>query len=100
MTSIGLFISGIFAGWLAEWLFFTFYLNKKNKKHKIEPSKKDVSYTTVERDISNDEQTIDNLTKLKGIGPNLTENLANMGITSFKQLSAIEDDKLLKSLEN
>jgi len=29
MTSIGLFISGIFAGWLAEWLFFTFYLYKK-----------------------------------------------------------------------
>lgn len=68
------------------------------EKSKIELTKE----TRVKTEAQGSEEEtsrIDDLTKLKGIGPKLTEKLASLGITSFKQLSTIKEEDLLEKLD-
>jgi predicted flap endonuclease-1-like 5' DNA nuclease len=182
---MGLFVLGVLVGWLAEWLFFTFWVNdgsknsssdcselsaqlnaknkeidslmaslseaKKNKPAskaesvatttpatsstkkatkpaaKKAPAKKatavksdtatkssetkkaapkktaakkaSVKKSTPAKKTTAKKSTGDDLTKLSGIGPSMAATMAELGITSYKKLAAMDDDILRDMLE-
>jgi len=63
-------------------------IQKSAPRKKAAPVKKSVSKTTG-----------DDLTKLSGIGPSMAATLGELGITSYKELAAMDDDILRDMLE-
>ena len=177
---MGTFVLGILVGWLAEWLFFTFWVKNNSKSdssdcsellvqlraknNEIESLKSSLSKaedsklesvvsssstaasstkasteksssskksatkkavakkpaakdsaktvtktkesspakkakTAVKKKVSNKKILGDDLTKLSGIGPSMAATMAEIGITSFKKLAAMDDDILRDMLE-
>ncbi len=179
---MGTFVLGVLAGWLAEWLFFTFWvkkdangtssdcdelraeLNAKNKEittlkaasnattnKATSVGSSSITATTAKKTVTNatvakktaaatpkkapvkkaplkkagatkklatkkvtpkkatpkkvkiatstKKTSGDDLTKLSGIGPSMAATMAELGITSYKKLAAMDDDILRDMLE-
>ncbi len=68
-------------------------VTKKAVVKKASPAKKVKTSTTTKKASGDD------LTKLSGIGPSMAATMAELGITSYKKLAAMDDDILRDMLE-
>jgi small subunit ribosomal protein S2 len=101
---VGVFILGILAGWLAEWLFITFVMEKKSTN----PTTKPKSVTTTEAETVSQLQSQaqvaanvkqDDFIKLKGIGPKLSASIKAININRYDELASFSGEALLEKLE-
>jgi len=108
---VGVFILGILAGWLAEWLFITFVMDKKQTESVAKfatttsTTKKEVvtespsqKKTAVESTRHNDIKQ-DDFMQLKGIGPKLAASIKAIDINRYDELAAFTGEALLEKLE-
>ncbi|HHL18208.1 MAG TPA: hypothetical protein ENJ33_00575 [Thiothrix sp.] len=117
---VGVFILGILAGWLAEWLFITFVMDKKQinsvetekasqtqiqspsvvEKEKIAATKKTVMENPQVQavELDNDVKQ-DDFMQLKGIGPKLSASIKSININRYDELAALSGEELLEKLE-
>ena len=110
----GIFILGILAGWLMEWIFVRLFVPNPKKKLEaaLQASRKDndqlqkqnrelqsVLNTAEPTLILTDELVADDdLTKLSGIGPKLAEAMQAAGIKHYAQLAELSVDALSEHL--
>ena len=69
---------------------------KKSPAKKVAPAKKS---TPTAKKAPAKKKSGDDLTKLSGIGPSMAATMAELGITSYKKLAAMDDDILRDMLE-
>ncbi len=126
---VSVFILGILAGWLAEWLFITFVMDKKQRNSVTKPAttstekasqtqiqsppvveKEEIAATkktvmenpqvqAVESDELNNDVKQDDFMQLKGIGPKLSASIKSININRYDELAAFSGEELLEKLE-
>lgn len=119
----GIFILGILAGWLMEWIFVRLFVPNPKKKLEaaLQASRKDndqlqkqnrelqsaLNTANTDEPIKTAEPTLiltdelvadDDLTKLSGIGPKLAEAMQAAGIKHYAQLAELSVDALSEHL--
>ena len=112
---VGVFILGILAGWLAEWLFITFVMDKKQinsvetektsqtqiqSPSVVEKEKKTVMENPQVQAVESDNDVKqDDFMQLKGIGPKLSASIKSININRYDELAALSGEELLEKLE-
>ncbi len=114
------FFIGVLVGWLIEWLIDFFYWRRKwqagssaadacrqeleaaeaqNRKLATQLEQRQRHITDLEARLAALNARPDDLTRIEGIGPKITEILKQNGITTFAQLAEMRVDALRDLLE-
>ena len=116
---VGVFVLGMFAGWLVEWLFITFIMNKSQKTSVAEADNNSVAHAVIPSNTATTEKTErvdeekqqadvveeskvtvhDDFLLLKGIGPKLAASIKEVNITRYEELAAFTGEELIEKLE-
>lgn len=128
MNTFALFLVGVGAGWTTDWLVHSFIINKKDAApesekggHKHEhghesesvemEAEKDAEMAAAALETGElsaephqqadapEEDNIDDLSLMKGVGPKLVESMNEIGIHTYHQLSKINADELYQQLQ-
>lgn len=105
MNTLIIFVAGVTVGWAADKLYHSFASkglssNDEVASVELEDSKetKPEGETKVIEDGTGGDETTDDLSQIKGVGPKLVDALEEIGIYNYQQLSSSSVDMLLEQL--
>ncbi len=114
MNMMIFFVGGVSAGWISYKLYQVFFAPKAESKQSIKDNKPQGEINSIKKEKASEatddskentqasiKQTnkVDDLSKLKGVGPKLSTALEEIGIYNYEQLYTAPLDELLTKLK-